>query len=101
MPVPFPSFTLGRYGRVPGRGTLAPYAHVALIDDPPGICSGFAPSGFGPFPSCRTPAGAYPSLGAAYILPFDLVRIDVARGVARTGRWTFNIDVSREFWSIL
>jgi len=45
--------------------------------------------------------GAQPSFGAAYLLPFDIVRIDVARGTGRSGRWFFYIDVSREFWSIL
>ena len=44
--------------------------------------------------------GFYPSVGAAYLTPFDLLRIEVARGFAH-GRWTFNVDVSREFWSIL
>jgi hypothetical protein len=43
----------------------------------------------------------YPSAGAAYITPFDLLRIEVARGFARGGRWTFGIDLSRDFWSIL
>jgi hypothetical protein len=100
VPAPFPSFSLGRYGRVPARGTFAPYIHAAVIDNPVGICSGFAfPSGF--TPECPTPAGAYPSAGAAYILPFDLLRLEVARGLARTGRWTFYVDVTREFWSIL
>jgi hypothetical protein len=29
------------------------------------------------------------------------VRLDVARGLKAGGRWTFNIDFAREFWSIL
>jgi hypothetical protein len=88
MPAPFPAFSLGRYGRVPGRGSFAPYFHIAGINDGFGAC-------------CGNAAGAYPSVGAAYITPFDLLRIDVARGLATGGRWMFNIDVSREFWSIL
>lgn len=81
VPAPFPSFSLGRYGRVPGRGAFAPYAHLAGINAPG--------------------TTAFPSVGAAYILPFNLVRIDVARGLANRGRWMFGVDVSREFWSIL
>ena len=45
-------------------------------------------------------AGAYPSLGLGLLTFFDLVRFDVARGL-RGGRWTFGVDVSRDFWSIL
>jgi hypothetical protein len=45
--------------------------------------------------------GLFPSLGAAYLTPFDLLRIDVARGLGRGGRWTFGVDVSRDLWSIL
>ncbi|HEY4132442.1 MAG TPA: hypothetical protein VGM50_17660 [Gemmatimonadaceae bacterium] len=83
VPAPFPAFSLGRYGRVPGRGAFAPYVHAAGV---------------------RLPGGGeklFPAVGAAYITPFDLLRLDVARGLSTGGRWTFNIDVSREFWSIL
>jgi hypothetical protein len=100
IPAPFPSFSLGRYGRVPARGTFAPYLHAAIIDNPVGFCSGVIAPGGG-IGECRTPAGSYPSAGAAYILPFDLLRLEVARGLARTGRWMFYVDVTREFWSIL
>ena len=31
---------------------------------------------------------------------FDLLRVQVARGLRR-GRWTFNVDVSRDFWGVL
>jgi hypothetical protein len=31
---------------------------------------------------------------------FDLVRLEVARGL-RHGVWTFNVDISRDFWDIL
>jgi hypothetical protein len=31
---------------------------------------------------------------------FDIIRIDVARGLRR-GRWTFSIDAGRDLWSIL
>jgi hypothetical protein len=52
-------------------------------------------------PACGVDGHFFPSVGAAYLLPFNLVRIDVARGLGRTGRWTFNVDVSRDLWSIL
>jgi hypothetical protein len=84
MPAPFPAFSLGRYGRVPGQGTFAPYVHAAAV----GGLSGAA-------------HGVFPAVGAAYLLPFDILRLDVARGVGRGGRWTFNVDVSRDFWGIL
>jgi hypothetical protein len=29
-----------------------------------------------------------------------MLRLDVARGL-RNGRWTFSLDVAREFWSVL
>ncbi len=78
FPIPFVPFSLGRFGRVPATAALAPYAH--------GVESG------GRF---------LPSLGAAFLTPFNLLRFDVARGVGRGGRWTFAVDVSREFWSVL
>jgi hypothetical protein len=77
MPAPFPAFPLGRFGRVPGQGTFAPYVHVVGI------------------------SGAHPAVGAAYMLPFNLLRVDVARGLSSAGRWTFNVDIAREFWPIL
>jgi hypothetical protein len=52
-------------------------------------------------PNCAGSEHVLPSLGAGYLLPFNLVRIDVARGLAHRGRWTFNVDVSRDLWSIL
>lgn len=108
MPAPFPGFSLGRYGRVPSRATIAPYVHIAGIGEWPMICvpaitagSGAASSVTIPRPGCQIGAHVFPAFGAAYVLPFDLLRVDVAKGVGRTGRWTFNIDVSRDFWSIL
>jgi hypothetical protein len=100
LPAPFVPFSLGRFGRVPARGAFAPYVHAAVIGAPPAACArGLIGGATAP---CSTfPAGVYPSAGAAYLLPFDVIRLDVARGLARGGRWTFNVDVSREFWSIL
>jgi hypothetical protein len=31
---------------------------------------------------------------------FEVLRFDVARGL-RGGRWTFSVDVGRDFWSVL
>jgi hypothetical protein len=98
MPAPFPAFSLGRYGKVPARATFAPYFHVAAVSTARNICVTSPANGS---LICPQPSNTFPALGAAYLLPFDLLRIDVARGVGRTGRWTFGVDVSREFWSIL
>jgi hypothetical protein len=86
-PVPGPSISLGRFGRVPGQATLAPFvqgtfARRALDTD------------------VAHPTGIYPSAGVALIPFFDLLRLQVARGL-RNGRWSLNVDVSREFWGIL
>jgi hypothetical protein len=78
FPVRFVSFSLGRYGRTPASITLAPYGNAAWIDG----------------------RGWRPSVGMGVLSLFDLLRLDVARGL-RDGRWTFSADVSREFWSIL
>lgn len=85
-PVPFPSVSLGRYGASPARATLAPYAHVAYVARP----AAFQP----------VRGGWYPSVGLGGQFFFDLLRVDVARGL-RDGRWMFGVDVSRDFWRIL
>lgn len=93
LPAPFIPFSLGRFGHVPAQGAIAPYAHFALLGEQPGVCVSVTAR-------CPSSPQLYPALGAAYLLPFNVLRIDVARGVARGGRWTFGVDVSREFWSI-
>ena len=85
--VPAPAISLGRFGRIPGRATLAPfaqatYARRALSAD------------------VDHPAGVYPSVGVALMPFFDLLRFQVARGL-RNGRWSFDVDLSRDFWGIL
>ncbi|HUF64676.1 MAG TPA: hypothetical protein VMM17_01750 [Gemmatimonadaceae bacterium] len=83
---PFPSISLGRFGRTPPTAVLAPYAHVAFVGAPPAF---------------RAPRnGAYPAVGVAVMPFFELLRIDVARGL-RDGRWTFGVDVTRDFWPVL
>lgn len=98
IPAPFPSFSLGRYGRVPGRGAAAPYVHLAGTDGGARQCDPL-PSGMPG--TCGAARRFLPSFGVGYLTPFDLLRIDVARGVGRGGRWTFSIDVTRDFWAIL
>ena len=85
--VPAPALSLGRFGRIPGEATLAPFAQAtfsrrALRSD------------------VAHPTGIYPSLGIAVQPLFDLLRIQLARGL-RNGGWSLNVDVSRDFWGIL
>ena len=85
LPVRFVPIPLGRFGQAPGVATLAPYGHVAGV--------------------ALTPAGApadgvYPSVGIALSPIFELLRFDVARGL-HGGRWTFSVDIARDFWSVL
>ena len=91
LPVPFPSIPLGRFGRSAPTATFAPFAHVAYL-------AGVA----GPLHPERRARGAgwYPSVGAGTQFLFDLLRVDVARGL-RDGRWSISVDVSREFWGVL
>ena len=86
-PIPAPSIYLGRFGRVPAQATLAPflqgtYARRARFTD------------------IAHPEGVYPTVGVALQPFFDLLRLQAARGL-RNGRWTFNLDLSRDFWGIL
>jgi hypothetical protein len=85
-PVPFVSLRLGRFGRSPATATLAPFAHAVYV------------SGAAPFQAARH--GWYPAAGVGVQTLFDLLRFDVARGL-RDGRWTFSVDVGRDFWSVL
>ena len=87
MQVPVPALSLSRFGQIPGRATLAPfaqatYARRALASD------------------VAHPEGVYPALGVALQPFFDLLRLQVARGL-RNGTWSFNVDVTRDFWGIL
>lgn len=84
--VPFVPLPLARFGRVPGRATLAPYVHAVWVD------------GQAPFAPPRQ--GWYPSAGIGAELFMGLLRVDVARGL-RGGGWMFGVDVGRVFWSIL
>ena len=83
---PFIPIPLGRFGRAPGTITLAPFGTAVWIDRS------------APFKPARQ--GWYPSLGLGALTVFDVIRLDVARGL-RHGRWTFSVDIGRDFWSVL
>ena len=85
--MPAPTIPLGRYGRVPGQLTLAPFALLAITDGRTST-------------TIATPRGVYPAVGLGAIGLFNLLRVDVARGL-RDGRWMFSIDVTRDFWRVL
>jgi hypothetical protein len=86
FPAPFFAFPLGRYGTAPGTITLAPFATAVWNYKSP------------TFKPVR--GGWYPSLGIGALTVFEVLRLDVARGL-RDGRWTFSVDVGRDFWSVL
>jgi hypothetical protein len=81
--IPFIPIDLGRFGRVPSSLVLAPYVHAVWLDRP-----------------IRGEGGWHPAVGVGAIGLFELLRFDIARGV-RDGRWTFSLDVAREFWPVL
>ncbi|MGI8844272.1 MAG: hypothetical protein ACR2HZ_11265 [Gemmatimonadaceae bacterium] len=83
FPVPAPAIPLGRFGRTPASATLAPFLSVAWAGE--GVAG---------------PSGWYPSVGLGTLAFFDLLRVDVARGL-NDGRWSFSIDLTRDFWRIL
>lgn len=83
---PFVPIPLGRFGRTPGTVTLAPFATAVLVDRSASFKG--------------TRQGWYPALGLGALTVFDVLRFDVARGL-RQGRWTFSVDVGKDFWSVL
>jgi hypothetical protein len=95
LPVPFVAVPLGRFGRAPARATLAPFGQLAIVggEHDPVRRTSFSPAS-------RRVAGGYPSVGVGLLTLFELLRFDVARGL-RDGRWSFSVDVSRDFWRIL
>ena len=96
FPAPFFSLPLGRYGRTPSTVILAPFVNTMWVDR-----TTFARKP-GEALELRAPErdGWHPSVGVGVLSLFDLLRMDVARGL-RDGRWAFSVDVSRDFWSIL
>lgn len=85
--IPFIPLDLGRFGRVPATLVLAPFANAAWVGGSPVT----GPAG---------DDGWYPAFGMGVIGFFDLLRVDVARGL-RDGRWTFSLDVGRTLWAVL
>jgi hypothetical protein len=85
LPIPFVAIPLGRWGRIPGQATVVPLVNALYVSEswPP-----------------RQASAWYPSVGVGLMAFFDLVRIDVARGL-RDGAWMFGIDFARELWGIL
>ncbi|HVZ76662.1 MAG TPA: hypothetical protein VG818_01625 [Gemmatimonadaceae bacterium] len=106
-PVPFPAVPLGRFGKSPATATLAPF--VQLIGLQPWAyarscvtatsAQACAP-GAGNAGTTVTQRG-FAAVGVGLISVFDLLRLDVARGLQAGGRWTFSIDIGRDFWSIM
>ena len=92
-PIPFPAVPLGRFGKIPASATFAPYAQLVAIG---GARTTIERDG----QLLSTVPGGYTVLGAGLFTFFDLLRLDVSRGL-RNGRWLFGIDVNSEFWSVL
>ncbi|MCA0375415.1 MAG: hypothetical protein LCH84_07085 [Gemmatimonadetes bacterium] len=90
LPTWGPSIPLGRFGASPPRVTLAPFVQAV------GAASGVPTAAGASSPA----AGVYPSVGTGVLLFYDLLRVDVARGL-RQGTWRFGIDIDRGFWGIL
>ena len=79
FPVPFPALSLGRFGRSSSTATLAPFVNAVGLRH----------------------SGMYPSVGIGALVLFDLIRLDVARGLREgAGVTTWSVDVTRAFWSI-
>ena len=89
VPAPFVALPLGRFGATPPTMTVAPYVVVAGVGE--ALTLGRR--------EVRA-AGAYPSVGVAGLFLYDLLRVDVARGL-RDGRWFVGVDVSRTLWGIM
>lgn len=95
QPIPGPAIPLGRYGTAPGRITLAPFVQAVAIGTP----ASSVQRALHPFAPRRV-SGVYPSVGTGVLFFFDLLRVDVARGL-RDGSWRFGIDIDRAFWSVM
>ena len=91
-PAPFFSIPLGRYGKTPASITLAPFVNAIWV--------GRTFDARNPYDKVHAREGWHPSLGLGALALFDLVRVDMARGL-RDGRWTFSIDVTPDLWRIL
>jgi hypothetical protein len=89
VPMPFPTVPLGKYGRAPARAQLVPFAQAVVLG------GASADPAVSPFRN-----GVYPAVGVGTLLFYDLLRVDVSRGLHQ-GQWRLAFDVDRLFWSIL
>jgi len=89
-PAPFVSIPLGRYGKTPSSITLAPFINALWVDRVYAVRND----------AVRADGGWHPSVGIGALSLFDLLRMDVARGL-RGGRWTFSVDITKDLWRIL
>ncbi len=88
-PVGALTLDFGRFGRVPTSVVLAPYLHGVWVGD------------------AGQRGQVSPSVGVALVSLFDLLRIDVARGLesgarrgSARGGWMFGVDVSTALWRV-
>ena len=100
FPVPFPSVSLGRFGRSAAAAKLAPFVSVVGLRSAARVTIGEPQYQQGIDRIFGRKSGFYPSAGAGLLLFFDLLRLDVAHGT-NDGRWAFSFDVNRGFWSVL
>ena len=87
QPIPAPAISLGKFGKAPGHVTLAPFLQAMAT------ASGISTV-------VTRPSGVWPSAGIGVLFFFDLVRVDMSRGL-RDGRWHLSLDIDRGFWGIL
>jgi hypothetical protein len=80
------AFPLGRFGQMPMPIVAAPFVQTIWMDASRA--------------NQAISAGWHPSVGLGVLTLFDVLRFDVARGL-RDGRWTFDVDFTRDFWRIL
>jgi hypothetical protein len=85
--LPAPGISLGNLGTTPRYVTLAPFIVADYLDRPAVFRS--------------QSDGWYPAGGIGALAFFDLLRIDVARGIRKPGTWTLWIDVNRDWWGVL
>jgi hypothetical protein len=102
IPAPFPSFSLGRFGRTSSRALLTPHWTVVALHRVP--ASTTIQRGPTPIPSVDPlrprATGEYHAVGIGLTTFFDLIKLDVSRELPH-GRWLFSVDVARAFWPIL
>ena len=79
FPVPFPAIGLGSFGKSSARATLAPHVTAAVARGAP----------------------TRRSAGVSLLFGFDVLRLDVSRGLDAGGRWIVSLDAARAFWGVL